>query len=80
MITLQSQLPTYLWDDEHAIRVSLRVHRENNVVISQLLQGIGYARVEMTFTDSLNVKQTGHAMLHLDKYKEDYLIPFPTAQ
>ena len=31
----------------------------------------------MTFTGSLNVKQTGHAILHLDKYDEDYLIPFP---
>ncbi|KAK4974736.1 hypothetical protein LTR28_010171 [Elasticomyces elasticus] len=31
----------------------------------------------MTFTGSLNVKQTGHAMLHLDKFDEDYLISFP---
>jgi oxysterol-binding protein-related protein 9/10/11 len=31
----------------------------------------------MTFTGSLNIKQTGHAMLHIDEYKEDYLIPFP---
>lgn len=31
----------------------------------------------MSFTGSLNVKQTGHAMLHLDRFDEDYLIPFP---
>jgi oxysterol-binding protein-related protein 9/10/11 len=31
--------------------------------------------VEMSFSGSLNVKQTGHAMLHIDKYDEDYLIP-----
>lgn len=31
----------------------------------------------MTFTGSLNVKQSGHAMLHIDKYAEDHLIPFP---
>ena len=31
----------------------------------------------MSFNGSLNVKQTGHAMLHLDKYDEHYLIPFP---
>ena len=29
----------------------------------------------MSFSGSLNVKQTGHAMLHIDKYDEDYLIP-----
>lgn len=32
--------------------------------------------MEMSFSGSLNVKQTGHAVLHLDKYDEDYLIPF----
>jgi oxysterol-binding protein-related protein 9/10/11 len=37
---------------------------------------MGYTRVEMSFSGSLNVKQTGHAVLHLDKYGEDYLIPF----
>lgn len=40
-------------------------------------EGDGYTRVEMSFTGSLNVKQTGHAILHIDKYDEDYLIPFP---
>jgi oxysterol-binding protein-related protein 9/10/11 len=29
----------------------------------------------MSFSGSLNVKQTGHAVLHIDKYDEDYLIP-----
>ncbi|KAK4203560.1 hypothetical protein QBC40DRAFT_274522 [Triangularia verruculosa] len=41
------------------------------------IRGIGYVRVEMSFNGFLNVKQTGHAMLHLDKYNEHYLIPFP---
>ena len=31
--------------------------------------------MEMSFSGSLNVKQIGHAMLHIDKYDEDYLIP-----
>lgn len=31
----------------------------------------------MTFSTSINIKQTGHAVLHIDKYDEDYLIPFP---
>jgi hypothetical protein len=40
----------------------------------------GYARVEMTFNGSVNIKQYGHAMLHIDQYNEDYLIPFPDSQ
>lgn len=31
----------------------------------------------MSFSGSLNVRQTGHAILHFDKYDEDYLIPLP---
>ena len=42
-----------------------------------MTRGDGYSRVEMSFNGSLNIKQTGHAMLHIDKYNEDYLIPFP---
>ncbi|KAK3996554.1 hypothetical protein QBC44DRAFT_402070 [Cladorrhinum sp. PSN332] len=41
------------------------------------IRGTGYVRVEMSFNGSLNVKQTGHEMLHLGKYDEHYLIPFP---
>lgn len=37
----------------------------------------GYARVEMTFTNCVNIKQVGHATLHIDKFDEDYLIPLP---
>ena len=40
----------------------------------------GYARVEMTFNGNVNIKQYGHAMLHIDEYNEDYLMPFPDAQ
>jgi hypothetical protein len=35
----------------------------------------GYACREISFNGSVNVKQIGHAILHLDAYKEDYLIP-----
>lgn len=31
----------------------------------------------MTFAGSINIRQTGHAQLHIDKYNEDYLIPLP---
>ncbi|CCF35284.1 Kes1 protein, partial [Colletotrichum higginsianum] len=37
----------------------------------------GYARVEMTFSSSVNIRQVGHAVLHIDRYDEDYLIPLP---
>jgi oxysterol-binding protein-related protein 9/10/11 len=37
----------------------------------------GYARVEMTFSSSVDIRQVGHAVLHIDKYDEDYLIPLP---
>ena len=34
----------------------------------------------MTFNGNLNVKQAGHAMLHLDEYNEHHLIPFQNVQ
>lgn len=43
-------------------------------------QGDGYTRVDMTFSGYLNVRQTGNAMLHIDNFSEDYLIPFPNVQ
>ncbi|KAL2015285.1 hypothetical protein VTK56DRAFT_5910 [Thermocarpiscus australiensis] len=37
----------------------------------------GYARVEMTFNGSVNVRQVGHATLRVERYGEDYLLPLP---
>ncbi|KAF6829340.1 oxysterol-binding protein [Colletotrichum plurivorum] len=37
----------------------------------------GYARVEMTFSSSVNIRQVGHAIVRVDKYDEDYLVPLP---
>jgi hypothetical protein len=37
----------------------------------------GYARVEMTFAGSVHVREVGHAVLHIDRFDEDYLIPLP---
>ncbi len=37
----------------------------------------GYARVEMTFNGSVNIRQLGHATLHIDRFDEDYLVPLP---
>lgn len=41
------------------------------------IRGEGYTRVEMTFSGYINVRQTGHAVLHIDKEDEDHLIPLP---
>ncbi|OAP64975.1 hypothetical protein AYL99_00947 [Fonsecaea erecta] len=44
------------------------------------IRGEGYTRVEMTFSGFLNVKQTGHAILHIDRYNENHLLPLPSFQ
>lgn len=33
----------------------------------------------MTFNGNINIKQTGHAIVHLDRFDEDYLISMPDA-
>lgn len=37
----------------------------------------GFTRQEITFTGSVNIQQIGHAILHVDAFDEDYLIPLP---
>lgn len=37
----------------------------------------GYAGQEITFSGSVHVRQFGHAIVHLDRYDEDYLLPLP---
>jgi oxysterol-binding protein-related protein 9/10/11 len=31
----------------------------------------------MTFNSSIGIKQFGHALVHIDRYNEDFLIPMP---
>ncbi|KAL9113249.1 MAG: hypothetical protein Q9227_002584 [Pyrenula ochraceoflavens] len=40
----------------------------------------GYTCQEVTFSGSVNVAQIGHAILHIDAYNEDYLIPLPSVK
>lgn len=42
--------------------------------------GEGYTRVEMSFAGAVDIKQTGHAVVHIEKYDEDFLIPLPNAR
>ncbi|EAQ93306.1 hypothetical protein CHGG_01541 [Chaetomium globosum CBS 148.51] len=41
------------------------------------IHGEGYSRVEMTYSGGVSIRQTGHAMLHIDKYSEEHLIFLP---
>lgn len=67
----------HMWNEQHGIRVSETFHVFDPELINHSCKGTGYSRVEMTFAGSINIKQTGHAQLHIDKYDEDYLIPLP---
>nr|OQO21632.1 hypothetical protein B0A51_14754 [Rachicladosporium sp. CCFEE 5018] len=40
----------------------------------------GYTRQEITFSGSVNIQQIGHAVLTVEKYDEDYLIPLPNVK
>jgi hypothetical protein len=40
----------------------------------------GYTCQEISFNGSVNIKQIGHAILHIDQYNEDYLIPLPNVK
>ncbi|KAL5422064.1 hypothetical protein PMIN04_005063 [Paraphaeosphaeria minitans] len=40
----------------------------------------GFTQQEITFTGSVSIKQKGYAILHIDKYSEDYLIPVPNVK
>lgn len=37
----------------------------------------GFTRQEITFSGSVNIQQIGHAILHIDAFDEDYLVPLP---
>ncbi|KZM25891.1 uncharacterized protein EKO05_0009176 [Ascochyta rabiei] len=40
----------------------------------------GFTEQEITFSGSVSIKQKGYAMLHIDKYNEDYLMPVPNVK
>ncbi|KAF2799020.1 Oxysterol-binding protein [Melanomma pulvis-pyrius CBS 109.77] len=40
----------------------------------------GFTQQEITFSGSVNIKQKGYAILHIDRYEEDYLIPVPNVK
>lgn len=40
----------------------------------------GFTQQEITFSGSVSIKQKGYAILHIDKFSEDYLIPVPNVK
>lgn len=40
----------------------------------------GYTRQDIRFSGSVNIQQIGHAILHIDRHDEDYLIPLPNVK
>lgn len=40
----------------------------------------GYTRQEITFSGTVNIQQIGHAILHIDEFDEDYLVPLPNVK
>lgn len=44
------------------------------------LRAEGFTQQEITFSGSVNIRQKGYAILHIDEYEEDYLIPVPNVK
>ena len=40
----------------------------------------GYTCQEISFNGTVNIRQIGHAILHIDQFDEDYLIPLPNVK
>jgi len=74
------------WDDEvgETQLVSEQVSHHPPVTaysITNAQHGVrlqGYNAQKASFRSTINVKQVGHAILHLDAYNEDYLITLPS--
>lgn len=73
------------WEDEEGVTqlvseqvshhppvTAYNIHNDTHGVRLQ-----GYNAQKASFRTTIHVKQVGHAVLHLDKYNEDYLITFP---
>jgi len=74
------------WDDETGVTqlVSEQVSHHPPVTAYSIWNqkhGVrlqGYNAQKASFSRTINVKQVGHAVLHLDAYDEDYLITLPS--
>lgn len=73
------------WDDEEGITqlVSEQVSHHPPVTAYSIWNnkhGVrlqGYNAQKASFSRTINVRQVGHAILHIDKYDEDYLMTLP---
>ncbi|KAF4992881.1 hypothetical protein FDECE_13573 [Fusarium decemcellulare] len=77
---------SWIYDDCTTRLVSEQVSHHPPITAMHLADTVhgvradGYARVEMTFTTSINIRQMGHTILHIDRFDEDYLLPLPDVQ
>ncbi|KAK5164899.1 uncharacterized protein LTR77_009563 [Saxophila tyrrhenica] len=73
-------------EDDKTVLVSEQVSHHPPVTACYLwndkagVRAEGFTRQEITFSGSVNIQQIGHAVLHIDQYDEDYLIPLPNVK
>lgn len=73
------------WKDESGVTrlVSEQVSHHPPVTACYLwndkygIRAEGFTQQEITFSGSVNIKQKGYAIMHIDEFNEDYLIPVP---
>lgn len=71
------------WTDGHATSHLVAEQVSHHPPISAVymwdeengIHATGYTRISMTFQGTLNVKQEGHGIVHIDRYDENYLTP-----
>ncbi|KAI9706873.1 MAG: hypothetical protein M1820_004652 [Bogoriella megaspora] len=76
------------WHDQHATSnlVAEQVSHHPPVTAVYMwddehgIRGEGYTRVEMSYAGSVDIRQIGHAAVHIDRFNEDYLVPIPNAK
>lgn len=67
-----------IWNEQHGVGVCIpQPGTDLQLTDVMLFQLQGYNAQKASFSRTIQVKQIGHALLHLDKYNEDYLITIP---
>lgn len=72
----------YLWNDKHGVRAEgyTRQVRISPSHAEHVQQCADVWAQDIRFTGTVNITQIGHAILHLDAFDEDYLIPLPNVK
>lgn len=72
----------YLWNDKHGVRAEgyTRQVRISPSHAEHVQQCADVWAQDIRFTGTVNITQIGHAILHVDAFDEDYLIPLPNVK